>query len=96
MAIEGEATRYVGIPLGFNNSQETKVATALALVNKHLTFWTIKQCSLAGRFLNATQAIEGLLECIDILFKTLKKITRLIRNYMCSRDAHHKAKAKVA
>ena len=97
---EGEATKYVEIPLGFNISQETKDAAPLAFVNKHLTFWTTKQSSLARRFLNATQAIEGSLWfitwCVDISFKTPKKIRGLIRNYIWSRDAQHKARAKVA
>ena len=47
---EGEAIRYVGILLGFNISQETKDIATLAFVNKHLTFWTTRQSSLARRF----------------------------------------------
>ena len=75
---ERKAMRYVGIPLGFKISQDTKDAAALAFVNKHLIFWTNRQCSLAGRFFNATQAIEASLwfieGCIDISFETLKNI----------------------
>ena len=33
---------------------------------------------------------------MDISFKTLKKITRLLRNYIWSKDAHYKARAKMA
>ena len=97
---EGEATRYVGIPLGFKISQDKKDAVALVFVSKHLNFWTSKQCSLAGIFINAIQAIEASLwfisRCVDISYKTLKKIIGLIGNYIWSGDAYHNARAKVA
>ena len=56
---EGKATIYVGIPLGFKISQDSKDAATLAFVSKHLNFWTSRQCFLARRFINATQAIEA-------------------------------------
>ena len=97
---ERKAIRYVGIPLGFKNFQTTKDVIALAFVTKHLNLWTNRQCSLAKRFINATQAIEASLcfiaGCVDNSYKTLKNIIRVIRNYIWSRDAYHKARARVA
>ena len=77
--VQGEATRYVGIPLGFKISQDTKDAATLAFMTKHLNFWTDRQCTLAARFNNTTQAIEASLwfiaRCVDISYTTLKNIT---------------------
>ena len=98
--LEGEATRYVGIPLGYKISQDIKDAIALAFVTKHLNFWTHRQCSLATRFTNVSQAIEASLwfiaGCVDISYKTLKKIIGLIGNYIWLGDAYHRARVKVA
>ena len=97
---EGEATQYVDIPLRFKRSPDKIDLAALAFISKHLNFWTSRQCSLASKFINATQAIEASLwfisGCVDISYKTLKKIIGLIRNYIWSRDAYHKARPKVA